>query len=48
MLRGMAPESWDEQGVGGLSIREATDALLANDVGHLKKIVTLLGSPAAS
>jgi hypothetical protein len=47
MLRGMGPESWDDLSVGGLSIRQATDALLANDAGHLKKIVTLLGSPAA-
>ncbi len=46
MLRGMSPESWDEPGAGGLTIRGASEALLANDGVHMEKIVRLLGSPS--
>ena len=48
MLRGMSPESWDDQSQGAFTIREATGGLLASDAVHLKKIVTLLGSPSAN
>jgi hypothetical protein len=48
MLRGMPPESWDDPSQGSLTIRDATGALLTNDAKHLKKIVNLLGSPAAN
>ncbi|MCC7024096.1 MAG: hypothetical protein IT338_14830 [Thermomicrobiales bacterium] len=46
MLRGMAPEAWDEPGGGGITIRNAVTALLANDGKHMEKIVALLGSPS--
>lgn len=46
MLRGMPPESWDEPGAGGQTIRGASEALLSNDGVHLEKIVKLLGSPS--
>lgn len=45
MLQGLAPEAWDDGGGGPLTIRAATDALLANDRVHMEKIVGLLGSP---
>jgi hypothetical protein len=48
MLRGMSPESWDDQSQGAFTIRDATGGLLASDAAHMKKIVTLLGSPAAN
>jgi hypothetical protein len=48
MLRGMAPEAWDDQSFGPVTIRDAADALLANDAEHMEKIVGLLGSPAAN
>ena len=48
MLRGMAPESWDDQDHGPTTVREATEGLLASDGAHLEKIVTLLGSPSAN
>ncbi len=46
MLQGMPPDAWDDQTLGQLTIRDATDALLANDAEHLEQIVTLLGSPS--
>jgi hypothetical protein len=46
MLRGMPPDAWDDQTQGAFTIREATSGLLANDAVHLKRIVTLLGSPS--
>src|SRR3954463_12289986 len=48
MLRGMSPEAWDDPSQGPFTIREAAGGLLASDADHLKKIVTLLGSPAAN
>ena len=45
MLQGLAPETWDDGWGGLLTIRAATDALLANDRVHMEKIVGLLGSP---
>ncbi len=48
MLRGMPPESWDDQVHGPLTIRGASEALLANDGTHMEKIVRLLGSPSAN
>ena len=48
MLRGMPPESWDESGPGGLTIRGASEGLLANDGRHMEKIVRLLGSPTTN
>jgi hypothetical protein len=48
MLRGMAPESWDDRDHGPTTVREATEDLLASDGAHLEKIVTLLGSPSAN
>ena len=48
MLRGMPPEAWDDREHGRVTIRDATGGLLANDGAHLKKIVTLLGSPSAN
>jgi hypothetical protein len=48
MLRGMPPESWDEAGAGGQTIRGASEGLLANDGKHMEKIVRLLGSPSAN
>ncbi len=48
MLRGMPPESWDEAGAGGLTIRGASERLLASDGKHLEKVVRLLGSPSAN
>lgn len=47
MLRGMPPEAWDDTTHGPLTIRAASDALLANDAEHLEAIVGLLGSPSA-
>ena len=47
MLRGMAPESLGRSRARSATIRDATDALLANDGDHLEKIVSLLGSPLA-
>ncbi|MBA3450647.1 MAG: hypothetical protein H0T18_05485 [Chloroflexia bacterium] len=46
MLQGMPPDAWDDQTLGQLTIRDAADALLANDAQHLEQIVTLLGSPS--
>lgn len=48
MLRGMAPEAWDDSGPGGLTIRGASEHLLTNDGKHMEKIVRLLGSPSAN
>jgi len=48
MLRGMGPEAWDDQTLGSLTIRAASDALLANDAVQLEKIVGLLGSPSTT
>ena len=48
MLRGMAPETWDDREHGPTTVREATEGLLASDGTHLEKIVTLLGSPSAN
>jgi hypothetical protein len=48
MLRGMPPESWDDAGPGGLTIRSASEGLLTNDGRHMEKIVRLLGSPSAN
>ncbi len=48
MLRGMAPETWDDREHGPTTVREATEDLLASDRVHLEKIVTLLGSPSAN
>jgi hypothetical protein len=48
MLRGMSPESWDDSGHGGPTIRGASEALLANDGKHMEKIVRLLGSPSTN
>jgi hypothetical protein len=48
MLRGMAPEAWDDPAGGPLTIRAASDAMLANDGVHMEKIVRLLGSPTAN
>ena len=46
MLRGMAPETWDDREHGPTTVREATEDLLSSDGAHLEKIVTLLGSPS--
>jgi hypothetical protein len=46
MLRGMAPEAWDDPAAGPLTIRNASEALLASDGVHLEKVVRLLGSPS--
>ena len=48
MLRGMAPEAWDDREHGPTTIRGATEDLLASDGDHLEKIVSLLGSPSAN
>ena len=48
MLRGMAPETWDDREHGPTTVREATEDLLKSDGTHLEKIVTLLGSPSAN
>jgi hypothetical protein len=48
MLRGMAPETWDDREHGPTTVREATEDLLARDGAHLEKIVNLLGSPSAN
>lgn len=48
MLRGMAPEQWDDTAQGSLTIRAASDALLANDKVHMEKVVKLLGSPSGN
>jgi hypothetical protein len=48
MLRGMAPEIWDDREHGPTTVREATEDLLASDGVHLEKIVNLLGSPSAN
>ena len=48
MLRGMAPETWDDREHGPTTVREATEDLLASDGVHLEKIVNLLGSPSAN
>jgi hypothetical protein len=47
MLRGMTPDEWDSPAGGGLTIRQASEKLLANDARHMERIVRLLGSPAA-
>jgi hypothetical protein len=47
MLRGLAPETWDEPSQGTVTIRGAAGELLASDTKYLEKIVSLLGSPAA-
>ncbi|MCA9880595.1 MAG: hypothetical protein KC442_22520 [Thermomicrobiales bacterium] len=47
MLRGMTPDDWDAPGEGGVTIRQASEALVGNDARHMEKIVRLLGSPAA-
>jgi hypothetical protein len=46
MLRGMSPDAWDDPAGGPLTIRAASDALLASDAKHLEKVVRLLGSPS--
>jgi hypothetical protein len=46
MLRGMAPETWDDREHGPTTVREATEDLLKSDSAHIEKIVTLLGSPS--
>lgn len=46
MLQGMAPDAWDDDSQGRLTIRAASDALLANDNEHMEKIIGLLGSPS--
>jgi hypothetical protein len=46
MLRGMAPETWDDREHGPTTVREATEDLLTSDSAHLEKIVTQLGSPS--
>ena len=48
MLRGMAPETWDDREHGPTTVREATEDLLVSDGTHLEKIVTQLGSPSAN
>ena len=48
MLRGMAPENWDDREHGPTTVREAAEDLLARDSAHLEQIVTLLGSPSAN
>src|SRR5215207_11746015 len=48
MLRGMAPETWDDSEHGPTTVREATEDLLTSDGTHLEKIVTLPGSPSAN
>jgi len=48
MLRGMAPETWDDREHGPATVREATEDLLASDGTHLEKIVNLLGSPSGN
>jgi len=48
MLRGMAPETWDDREHGPATVREATKDLLASDGTHLEKIVNLLGSPSGN
>jgi hypothetical protein len=48
MLRGMAPETWDDPEHGSTTVREATEELLVRDGTQLEKIVTLLGSPSAN
>jgi hypothetical protein len=48
MLRGMAPEAWDDRDHGPTTVREATEGLLAVDGAQLEKIVALLGSPSAN
>ena len=48
MLRGMAPETWDDREHGPTTVREAAEDLLARDAAHLENIVTLLGSPSAN
>jgi hypothetical protein len=48
MLRGMAPETWDDREHGPTTVREATEDLLTSDGVHLEKIVNLLGSPSAN
>jgi hypothetical protein len=47
MLRGLAPEVWDDRGQGPLTVRDAAEGLLTHDARQLERIVTLLGSPAA-
>jgi hypothetical protein len=46
MLRGMAPEAWDDRDLGPLTIRDASSALLASDGAYLERIVGFLGSPS--
>jgi hypothetical protein len=48
MLRGMAPETWDDREHGPTTVREATEDLLVSDGAHLETIVTQLGSPSAN
>jgi hypothetical protein len=48
MLRGMAPETWDDREHGPATVREATEDLLASDGTHLEKIINLLGSPSGN
>jgi hypothetical protein len=45
MLKSMPPEAWDDREAGTLTIRDAVADLVANDVQHVKRIITLLGSP---
>ena len=47
MLRGLTPDEWDAPGAGGLTIRQASEALLGSDSRHMENVVRLLGSPAA-
>ena len=46
MLRGLAPEAWDNPGPGNGTIRQAAGTLLSSDARHMERIVRLLGSPA--
>ena len=48
MLRGLAPEAWDDQDAAAVTIRDATDGLLVSDGKHMERIVRLLGSPSAN
>jgi hypothetical protein len=46
MLRGLAPEAWDDKDDAAVSIRDAAADLVSSDGKHLEKIVRLLGSPS--
>jgi hypothetical protein len=46
MLRGLAPEVWDDKDAAAVSIRDAAASLVVSDGKHLETIVRLLGSPS--